>query len=174
MKRYALGLGLAIGMAAVAGAQEMPKPAAEMSQLAFFQGSWTCEGKMHETPVSPAGTMTGTANIQADLGGFFQTGKITGHAAGMPPYEGIFHTTWDPMAKQFVMYWFDNMGGWSRATSAGWKGDAMVYMGEGQMGGMPMKGRDTFTKMGANGMRHVWEAEMNGTWITMGEETCRK
>ena len=48
---------LAVAFAASGLAQEMPKPAPEMAQLAPFDGSWTCEGKMFQTPMSPAGTM---------------------------------------------------------------------------------------------------------------------
>ena len=37
--------------------QGPPKPAAEMSQLAYFEGSWSCSGKMLESPMGPAGAM---------------------------------------------------------------------------------------------------------------------
>ncbi len=154
-------------------AQEMPKPAAEMAKIAFFNGNWTCEGKMHESPMSPAGAMTGTAAIKSDLGGFFQSGAIKSSMGGMT-VDGMFHATYDAGAKQFVMFWFDSMGGWARSSSAGWSGDTMVYEGESHMGPMTMKSRDTFTKMGAAGMKHVMEAEMGGKWMTTGEETCRK
>ena len=165
----------AVVMAAAAQAQEMmPKPAPEMSQLAFFQGDWTCAGKMLETPMSPAGAMTGTASIKTDLGGFYQTLTMTGNMPNMPPFHGTAHTTWDPAAKQFVMFWFDSMGGWSRATSSGWKGDVLVYEGEGQMGTMPMKGRDTFTKNADGSFKHTWDVDMGGKWVPMGEETCKK
>lgn len=176
MKMMAAAAAMAV-MAAGAAVQAqdmMPKPAAEMSKLAFFDGNWTCEGKMHETPMGPAGAMTGKAVIGSDLGGFYQTGKITGTMAGMPPYEGMYHTTWDPVAKQYVMFWFDNMGAWSRATSSGWNGDAIVYEGQGQMGTMAMKGRDTFTKNADGSFKHFFEVDMGGKWVPMGEETCRK
>jgi hypothetical protein len=167
----------AVVMAAGAALQAqdmMPQPAAEMAQIKFFEGNWTCAGKMHETPMSPAGEMTGTVSIKPDLGGFYQTLTMTGNMPNMPPFNGMAHTTWDPIAKQFVMFWFDSMGAWSRATSSGWKGDVIVYEGEGQMGPMPMKGRDTFTKNADGSFKHLFEAEMGGTWVTMGEETCKK
>lgn len=155
-------------------AQEMPKPAPEMSQMTFFEGNWTCDGKMHASPMSPAGAMTSTASVKSDLGGFFQSGSIKGSmGAGMPAFEGMFHTTFDPASKQFVMFWFDNMGSWARSTSKGWTGDALVFEGDAQMGAMKMKSRDTFTKT-AGGMKHAWEAEMGGKWMALGEETCKK
>ena len=150
-----------------------PKPAAEMSQLASMDGSWTCDGKSFESPMGPAGTMKSTAQISKDLGGHFQTGHIKGTGSGMA-FEGRFHTTYDAAKKQFVMLWVDNMGAWAQNTSSGWKGDVMVFEGEGHMAGQTMKSRDTFTKSGAKSMKHTWEVEANGKWMPAGEETCTK
>jgi len=168
---FALALPLAV---AVSAQQTMPKPAAEMSQLAFFEGSWSCEGKMFATPMGPAGEMKSTAEIRKDLDGFFQTGTIKGNSPNMPPFEGRFYATYDPGMKRFVMLWVDTMGGWAQNTSTGWKGDVMVYEGDGHMGGQTFKGRDTFTKSGTTGMKHSWQMQVNGKWTPAGEETCQK
>jgi hypothetical protein len=155
-------------------APEIPKPAPEMAGLAYFEGSWTCEGTMQPSPGAPAGKMTSTAMIHNDLGGFWQSGRIKGTTAGMPPFEGMFHTTYDPAAKQYVMIWVDNMGAWSRSASKGWEGDKIVYEGEMQMGGQKLLGRDTFTKGAGGSMRHTAEMQVDGKWTPMGDETCRK
>lgn len=155
-------------------AQEMPKPAPEMSQIAFFEGSWSCQGKVNESPMGPAGEIRSTADIKRDLGGFWQSGMIKGTMKGMPPMEGRFHATYDQAAKGFTMMWVDNMGGWSRSTSSGWKGDTIVWEGEAQMGPQKMRSRDTFTRSGPSVMKHTWEAEMNGKWTAIGEESCKK
>lgn len=167
-------LSVSLSVAGSPQQQGPPKPAPEMSQLAYFEGSWTCSGKMVESPMGPAGAMTSTANIRKDLGGHFQTGMIKGTMANMPPFEGRFNSTYDTGMKQFVMMWVDNMGGWSQSMSTGWTGDAMVYEGEGHMAGQTMKSRDTFTKSGPASMKHAWEMQMNGTWALLGEETCTK
>ncbi len=158
----------------VAAAQEMPKPAAEMSQIAFFEGSWTCQGKMHASPLGPAGEMKGAVEVKRDLGGFWQSGVVKGTMANMPPLEGRFHVTYDPGAKRFVMLWVDNMGGWAQTTSNGFKGDTLTYEGDSHMGPQTMKARDTFTRTGTGGMKHVWEANLDGKWTMLGEETCTK
>ena len=155
-------------------AQEMPKPAPEMAQLAMFEGNRTCQGKIHATAMSPAATMTGTVMARRDLGGFFLTIEATGRSAGMPPFEGRGYETWDPASKQFVMFWFDNMGGFARSTSPGVKDNVMVYDGEAQMGGMTMKSRDTFTKHADGSFTHAWASEIGGTMTPMGEQTCKK
>ena len=163
---------LVVGLAAQP--QGPPKPAAEMSQLSFMEGNWTCEGKMAETPMGPAGAMKSSAMIRKDLNGHFQSGVVKGTMANMPPFEGRFHVTYDTGKKQFVMIWVDNMGGYAQSTSSGWKGDTLVYEGEGHMGGHTMKSRDTFTKKGPSAMQHTWDVEMNGKWMQAGDETCTK
>ena len=176
MRTYPAALILATSaFTSIATAQQgPPKPPAEMSQLAFMEGNWSCEGKMFQTPMSPAGAMTSTADIRRDLGGHFQTGTIKGTSASMPPFEGRFHTTYDPGMKQFVMLWVDNMGGWAQNMSHGWKGDTMVYEGDSHMGGQTMKSRDTFTRSGTGTMKHAWEMQISGKWVAAGEETCTK
>jgi hypothetical protein len=154
-------------------AQEVPKPAPELSQIAYFEGTWTCTGKTFESPMGPAGAVTSTAEIRRDLGGFWQSGTVKGTMTNMS-MEGRFYVTYDPAAKQFVMLWVDSMGGWARSTASGWKGDTLVYEGESHMGPQQMKSRDTFTRSGAGGMRHTWDMQIGGKWAPLGEETCKK
>jgi len=155
-------------------APELPKPAPEMVKLDYFEGTWTCEGTTKDSPFGPGGKMTSSAKIKDDLAGFWQSGNIKGTMANMPPFEGMFHTTYEPASKQYLMLWVDNMGAWSRSTSKGWEGDKMVYEGEMSMGGQKMMGRDTFVKDGEGTMKHSWEMQMDGKWTPMGDETCKK
>jgi hypothetical protein len=164
----------AFATAGLAQPQGPPKPAPEMSQMAYFEGNWTCSGKMIDSPMGPGGPTKSTVNARRDLDGFFVTGVVKGTMPNMPPIEGRFHMTYDTGLKQFVMLWIDNMGAWAQNTSPGWKGDTLVYEGDGHMGGQTMKGRDTFTKSGPTSMKRVSEMEMNGKWMPMGEETCTK
>jgi hypothetical protein len=146
-----------------------------MSNLKIFDGSWTCEGKMEATPMGPAGTMKSTVKSQADMGGFWQSGTVKSTMAAMPgTMEGMFHMTYDPGAKQYVMLWVDNMGAYSQATATGWQGDKIVFSGETAMGGKKMMVRDTFTKAADGSLKHDMEAQIDGKWMATGSETCRK
>ncbi len=158
-----------------APAMAMPKPAAEMATLKFFDGSWTCSGEGAMEPGGPMMKMTSTVMSKTDLGGFWQTGTVKGASmAGMPPFEGMFHMTWDAAKKEYVMFWVDNMGGWSESRTSGWAGDNLVFTGEGQMGADKMGMRDTFMRKGDGTMGHVGEMQANGKWMKMMDETCRK
>ena len=152
-----------------------PAPAAEMANLKVFDGRWTCEGKVLPTPMGPGGAMTSTVDGHSDLGGFWQSGSVKSSGAGMPgTMEGMFHMTYEPGAKQYVLLWVDNMGGFSKASSPGWDGDKLVFTGEGAMSGMTMQVRDTFTKGADGSLRHDWEAQVDGKWTPLGSETCKK
>jgi hypothetical protein len=152
----------------------MPKPASEMAQLKFFEGSWSCEGTAFDNPMGPGGKTKGTVKSQTDLGGFWQTGTVRNTMAGMPAMEGRFNMTYDRGAKQFLLLWVDSMGGYSHETSSGWDGDKIIFTGEVAMSGKTMRARDTFTKAGAGSLRHLSEMQANGKWTPLGDETCRK
>jgi hypothetical protein len=172
---FAAAVVAALGAVSAAAQQpEIPKPAPEMAQLKFFEGNWSCDGKMPPGPFGPGGAMKGSATIKSDLGGFFQSGSVKGTMTGMPPMDGMFHTTFDPVAKQFVMIWVDSMGTWAQSTSKGWEGDSMTYAGDTMMVGKKLPGRDKFTKNADGSMRHTWDLQVDGKWAPIGDETCRK
>ena len=151
-----------------------PKPAAEVAKLKFFDGTWSCSGEGAMEPGGPMVKMTSSVRSHSDLGGFWQSGTVKGGPAGQPPFEGMFHMTWDPAAKQYLMFWVDNMGGWSQTRSSGWEGEKIAFTGDSQMGTMKMRTRDTFAKKGGGTMTHLGETEVGGKWTKMMDETCRK
>ena len=152
-----------------------PKPAAEMSNLKFFDGSWTCSGEGAMEPGGAMMKMETSVMSHSDLGGFWQSGTVKGKPmAGMPAFEGMFHMTYDPAAKGYLMMWVDNMGGRSEERSSGWAGDSIVFTGESAMGMEKMGSRDTFKKNADGSMVHTGEMQAGGQWVKMMEETCRK
>src|SRR5258708_23303784 len=74
----------------------MPPPAAEMAQLKFFDGNWTCAGTMSASPFGPAGKMTSTVRTHSDLGGVWGAGVVQGASPGTPPLRGKFPMALDP------------------------------------------------------------------------------
>lgn len=159
-----------------AGAPAMPRPAAEMAALAYFDGKWQCAGEGAMEPGGPMTKMTAAVKVESDLGGFWQSGKVNAQMPGMPGpgFEGKFHTTWDPGAKQYVMFWVDSMGGWAESRATGWDGDKIVYTGTTYMGGQKIPSRDIFTKNADGSMGHMAEMQMGSQWTKMMDETCRR
>jgi Protein of unknown function (DUF1579) len=159
----------------IAAPEGPPKPAAEMANLKVFDGTWTCEGKSEASPFGPAGTSKGTVRSHSDLGGYWQSGMVKSSMTGMPEaMEGMFHMTYDPGTKQYVMLWVDNMGAYSHETASGWEGDKIAFSGDMAMGGKKMTVRDTFTKGADGSLTHAWEGQIDGKWTPLGSETCKK
>ncbi|HKO54369.1 MAG TPA: hypothetical protein VJ276_00745, partial [Thermoanaerobaculia bacterium] len=90
------------------------------------------------------------------------------------PMKAAAFLSYDGGPKQYVVGYLDSMGGYGTSGSSGWVGDTITYMGEAHMMGMAMKGRDVFTKMGANKFHHTFDVEEKGAWKKIGEETCTK
>ena len=147
---------------------------AEMAQLKVFEGSWTCTGTMSPSPFGPGGKMTSTVRTHSDLGGFWESGVVKATSPGMPPFEGMFHMTWDPAAKHHLMFWVDSTGGWAQSTAPGWEGDKITFTGDSYMGGKKFTTRDTFAKEPGGAMKHSWEMQADGKWSPLGDETCKK
>ena len=154
-----------------------PKPAPEMSQLAYFAGTWNCSGKTFATPIGPEHATDGVASGQMTLGGF----RLVIHYdekktdANPMPFHVLQVIGWDAGRKLFDSACFDGFGGSCMQTSPGWKGDALVFEGTAIMGGQKMGARDTFTKVSATELKHKGEMQgEGGKWMTGDEETCQK
>jgi hypothetical protein len=154
-----------------------PKPAAEMSQMAYFAGYWNCSGKTFQTPFGPEHATAGIARGDLALGGF----RLVLHydetktAASPMPFSVLQVIGWNDGAKAFDSVCFDVFGGACTQTSAGWKGNTLVFEGSGVMGGQKMGARDTFTKVSATELTHKGEMQgSDGKWMTGDEESCKK
>ena len=156
------------------GAQP-PGPPKEMAQLKGYEGSWVCQGNVPEGPYGPAHKSTTSVKIHGDLDGMWLSGRIDEAAStGNPhPFRGMMHMTYDTTAKNFLMLWVDNTGGWATQTSSGWEGEKMVWLGDGSMGDKKIMARDTFTKKGAE-LQHLGELQMDGKWVVVQDEVCKR
>lgn len=156
------------------GSQKLGPPK-EMADLKIYEGAWACHGNVPEGPEGPARKTTTAVKIHDDLDGMW----ISGHAEEAAskenphPFKGMLHMQYDPGAKNFMMLWVDNAGGWATQTSAGWEGDKMVWLGDGSMSGKKVTARDTFTKKGAD-LQHLGELQMDGTWVVVQDEVCKR
>src|SRR5947209_221567 len=157
-------------MATPAPGMEMPKPAPEMAKLKLFDGNWSCTGSAPASPMGPAHKTQSTVIGHSGLGGFWQMGTVKEAKTAENPMamEGMFHMTYDPANKQYVMVWVDSMGGWATSTSPGWEGDKIAWSGDGMMMGKKTPMHDTFVKKSDTELTHSFEAQMDGKWTPMG------
>jgi hypothetical protein len=176
MKLALLSLAMLTGShAALAEGSKSPGSPMEMAQLKAYEGAWVCHGNVPAGPMGPAHKSTTSLKIHGDLDGMWLSGRIDEAASkeNAHPLRGLLHMTYDTTAKGFLMLWVDNTGGWAMESSSGWEGEKMAWLGDGSMGGKKIKGRDTFTKKGAE-LQHLGELQMDGKWVVVQDEVCRR
>ena len=158
--------------ASAPAAMPMPTPNPALDQLKFFAGNWQCagtgylEGKGHPT--------SATVNMGWDLNGFFMSLRYEEKKTGVNPMPltAVEHWGYSDELKKLVAGAVDSMGGYGTQSTAGWEGDAMVWVGDVHMMGTKMPSRDTFIRHGDNEVTHRGEIQQNGAWVKQDEETC--
>jgi hypothetical protein len=160
-----------------AAAAAAPAPPPELSQLAFFEGSFSCSGKAFANPMGPEHATTATLHGAKAIGGrwvhiSYDENKTT---ANPTPYHAGLYIGYDAAKKTFVSSCFDNMGGYCNQTSQGWNGDTLIIEGTSNMDGKQSGARDTLVKRGANQLIHTGEFQGDDKkWVKLDEETCNK
>ena len=183
MKTGLLTLGTAalIAIAAVSGfaaqtatkpappaAGAAPSPAPELSQLAYFDGDWSCSGQANAGPAGPAHATEAKVHVKRDLGGFWYMGRYEEKKTAENPHPVVFAWTWgfDRTAKAFTQDGFDNFGMHAHETAPGWQNATLVFANSGS--------RDTFTKKSDSELEHQGEVQAQGKWIATDHETCKR
>jgi hypothetical protein len=157
-------------------APAMPKPAAELAQLKYFVGEWSCTGKGFASEMGPEHATKATVKIKMDMNGFFVSGRYEEMKSpeNKMPVMAAFVWGWDSVAKKIAATGQDTFGGMFTQTSSGWEGDKIVFSGDALWGSDKTGVRDTFTKKGENEVVHLGEMQMKGQWTSLDEETCKR
>jgi hypothetical protein len=157
---------------------EMPKPSEEITkETKFWQGKWSCTGKMMASPMGPEHPVMTTLDFKSVLGGFwiqmnFEEKKTKENPMAM---TGVMMAGWDPVKKMLARVDYLSSGGWAMFTSKGWEGDKEVWAGDGMMMGKMMKVQHTFTKKSDTQVTMVMEAAgPDGKMMPMFEDDCKK
>ena len=137
-------------------------PPAELSQLAFFEGNWTCTGTTYANPMGPEhATVAKVKGTKAVGGAWVHVAYDEEKTAANPtPYHAGVFFGYDAAKKTFVQLCADSFGSYCTQTSSGWKNDEMVFEGNSTMDGNAVPARDHFTRKGANELVH--SSEMQG------------
>ena len=123
-----------------------------LDSLAFYVGTWHCEGMFHD----PDEHWTATVKVAPELGGTWLEVQMIGPGTN----RTVEHKGYDQTLKRWVHVAVGNDGVFGLVTSPGWDGDRMVFVSEPDDGT-----RTTFTKLGARRYSHavtrgdakVWE-----------------
>lgn len=151
-------------------------PPAQLQQLRFLAGHWQCRGTAfpflgmprHDTTATIDGTWTLNDRW---LQVHYKEPRTPQNAT---PVEVQYLWGWDGGTHAFASVAADNGGGHFVQSSPGWEGNELRFAGDMHIAGKTMKFRDVFTKAGEARLLHRGEAEIDGKWTKLDEETCAR
>jgi hypothetical protein len=148
----------------------------KLKELQPFIGTFQCTGMTFASPMGPEHATKATVSGRWVLGGAWLEIHYTETktAKNPHPYGVIALWGYDEQPKAFVAGSVDNMGGYGTSQASGWEGDKLIFTGPMHGGGATMKARDIFTKVGKNQIDHESEMEMDGKWVKLDKETCKR
>lgn len=152
------------------------EPAAQMRELDYLVGEWSCHGEVLETPFSTRHSVERALNSKMDLDGHWLLMQIDERKTAEHPRPlcGNWQMTFDRKIGVFVGLWTDNLGRWAEQSSPGWEGDNLAFTGPTIVGDSPAVVRDTLIKVGADEMRFLVDFQIHGAGIRFMSLTCRR
>jgi hypothetical protein len=124
---------------------ELPKPAPELDKLSFLVGDWVHAENYYPGPTGPGGKGGGRSKAAWVLGNQHLLVSYVSKAP-MGQIEGRGILNWDPQAKAYRMYWFDNTGA-STVYSGTFNAEgALVLSADSASGAGPAKQQFTIRK----------------------------
>ena len=153
-----------------------PKPSPRLGDLTAFAGNWRCTGTTFASPWGPEHPTTANIRVEWVLGRFWLNAEYAEKKTARNPNPASGHVHWgyDEQTKKLTGYAVNNFGGHEMVESDGWTEDTIVWTGKMSAGGMTVATRDTFVRKGARAVQHKTEAELQGRWMKLNEETCKK
>jgi hypothetical protein len=141
----------------------------ELQPLAYFQGSWTCEG------VFPSSGKPIASNL--DFSSVLEGAWLAVQSDDAPPNRFHARELWgyDKNAKRFRNFIFDNFGGARLFSSPGWDGDKLVWTGDAFANTDPPTQHFIFQKTSPQEFVVSWEVRKPpANWAVGDRLTCRK
>jgi hypothetical protein len=129
---------------------EMPRPGDAHKKLAAFVGEWMGEETMHPSPWAPGGAKaTGKVVNRWILDGFAVVQEYEQWQDGKVSFRGHGVIWFDPGKQEYVMHWWDSMGGTSGEFRGRFDGDVLMLGAPMPQGGHSRTSWD-FGKPGAH------------------------
>lgn len=155
---------------------QQPKPSPRLAGLNAFTGTWRCTGTAFASPWGPEHPTAAKIRVAWVLGGFWLEADYAEQKTAKNPNAAAGRVYWghDDQKKKLSGFAVNNHGGSVSIESDGWSGDTIVWNGTMSLAGMTIPTRDTFVRKSAREIAHKTEAEMNGQWVQLTGETCRK
>jgi hypothetical protein len=167
--RFSFSAVLLLIMAAGLWAQmPMPKPAPELKNLEYFNGTWTMEGDIKPGPMGPGGKFNGSERNEWMEGNFFLV-THSDFSGAMGSGKGLAVMGYDSQKNVYTYDAYNSMGEHESATGK-LEGDTWTWTNESEFNGKPMKGRYTIKQVSPTSYTFKFEmAPEGGDFATVME-----
>jgi hypothetical protein len=164
-------LAVLVAQAAPAAAPTpVPDQKPDMTQLMYFNGSWSCtsmlRGKVRPDNYSSQMAMNGQWIHTHDVSPPFDQYRTR-------PVNAETFYTYDPNVKKYVSVNYDDFGGYGIASTPGWSGNTMTWTDKSQLDGST--GQVAITKVSDS--QYTWKAtgtDGKGKAIPVSTGSCKK
>jgi hypothetical protein len=133
-----------LGIAIVVAQTTPPKPGPEHKRLERGVGQWNYQGEAKESPMGPAGKITGSETCELFQGGFALVCRSKG-TGPKGPTTGLNVTSYDEAQKSHTYYAISSQGD-NIFVRGHIKGNVWTFEDTIDVGGKPMKLRATVTE----------------------------
>ncbi|MBV8199109.1 MAG: DUF1579 family protein [Acidobacteria bacterium] len=149
-----------------------PVPNAALAQLKALEGSWTCAGRT--LGPGPEHATSAAMTFAWHLDGFWLEVRYeeSKTAANPVPWSSVSQWGFDELLQTLASSTVDSFSGIASQSSPGWQGDKLVFEGTAHRFATQFQARDTFSRHGDSQLLHTLEADVNGSWIKLHEDTC--
>ena len=137
---------------------EMPKPTAAHQRLNVLAGKWQGQEKMHPSPWDPQGGMADAKiDNQLVLDGFAIVQSYSRMHGGAAFFTGHCVMTYDGIAKEYRMHWWDSLGSPVDVFRGQFDGQRLMLHSQNSMG----YSRGTFNLAQAEAGRYSFSMEVS-------------
>lgn len=113
---------------------EMPRPGPAHAKLKQLSGRWAGPETMLPSPWSPQEEQRFGRIDARVLEGFFVISEYEQKAGDQVTFRGHGVYSYDPKAEEYVMYWFDSMGGAGGVARGRLEGNQLTFQNTSPMG----------------------------------------
>ena len=113
---------------------QMPTPGPAHEVLARMAGEWIGDETLLPSPFHPEGAKRTSTSSSRMLEGFFLVTDYVQSSGDEVSFRGHGVYSWDPAAEEFIMYWYDSMGGAGGVARGKLEGDVLTFLNTSPMG----------------------------------------
>ena len=111
-----------------------PTPGPAHEQLAQFHGEWKGKEILYPSPWSPQEEEREGLITTRPLEGWFAVSDYTQRSGSEVTFRGHGVYSYDPATEEYVMYWFDSMGGAGCVARGTFEGNQLSFRNTSPMG----------------------------------------